>query len=108
MEKEIAQGKTAALVSHFTLIGCIIGISMNSEPKNPFARFYIRQTFGLHISFHALVIFLNFTPIPYAWEVLCLIYFGLWLYSIIGVIQSKKNEIPLVGVYFQKWFTFIS
>ncbi|MFD2587211.1 hypothetical protein ACFSQJ_09735 [Croceitalea marina] len=107
MEEEISKGKTAALVAHFTLVGCLIAITMNLEPKNGFARFYIRQTFGLHITFHALVIFLNYTAIPFAWEVLFIIYFGLWVFSFAGVLKNKKSQIPIVGEYFQKWFTFI-
>ncbi|WP_350288657.1 hypothetical protein [uncultured Croceitalea sp.] len=107
MENDIAKGKTAAVVTHLTLVGCLIAITMNLEPKNAFARFYIRQTFGLHITFHALVIFLNYTTIAFAWEVLFLLHLGLWLFSIVGVLKNKKNQIPLVGQYFQKWFTFI-
>lgn len=107
MENDITKGKTTAVVAHLTLVGCLIAITMNLEPKNSFGRFYIRQTFGLHIMFHALVIFLNYTVIPFAWEVLFLLYLGLSLFSLVGVLKNKKNQIPLVGQYFQKWFTFI-
>ena len=108
MKNKNTKGKTTAIVAHLTLVGCLIAITMNLEPKNSFARFYIRQTFGLHISFHALVIFLNYTIISYAWETLFLLYFGLWLFSMVGVLKNKKNQIPLIGSFFQKWFTFIS
>lgn len=108
MENEITKGKITAIVAHLTLVGCLIAITMNFEPKNAFARFYIRQTFGLHITFHALVIFLNYTAIFFAWEVLFLLYFGLWLFSLVGVLKNKKKQIPLVGFHYQKWFTFIS
>ena len=39
-EKEIKTGKTMAIVSHITIIGCLIAIFMNLEPKNRFAGFY--------------------------------------------------------------------
>lgn len=107
MEQEIKAGKTTAIVAHFTLVGCLIAITMNLEPKNTFARFYIRQTFGLHLLFHALVLFLNYTPIPYAWEALFILFFGLWLFSFYNALKNEKKQIPVVGVFFQKWFTFI-
>jgi uncharacterized membrane protein len=107
LEKEIKEGKTAAIVSHITLLGCLIAITMNMEPKNDFARFYIRQSFGFHVSFHALVIFFKYTFSLYAWEILFLVYFGFWIYSMAGALKNKRHQIPLVGPYFQKWFTFI-
>jgi len=36
-----------------------------------------------------------------------LIYLGFWIFSIVGTIKGKEKLIPLVGTYFQKWFTFI-
>lgn len=108
LKEEIAQGKTAALIAHLTLVGCLIAITMNLDSKNVFARFYIRQTFGLHICFHASAIILNYTNVPYAWVGLYLLFIGLWAYSFLGVLKNKGNLIPLIGSYFQKWFTFIS
>jgi len=107
LEANSQDGKTAALVSHFTLVGCLIAITMNLEPKNAYARFYIRQSFGFHILFHAIILFLNYTPIPYAWEVIFLLFVALWIYTFSGVVTNSKKQIPLVGPLFQKWFTFI-
>ena len=97
----------SAIISHITLVGCLIAITINLEPKDKFVRYYIRQTFGLHVFFHAIVLFLNYTPIPFAWEVLLFIFFSLWLYSLFGVLTKTKKNIPILGAYFQKWFTFI-
>lgn len=107
MKEVVSTGRTTAIIAHITLIGCLIAITMNLEPKNDFARFYVRQTFGLHITFHALVIFLNYSPIPYAWEMLFLLYLGLWIYSLLGAVKGKQNPVPVIGAYYQKWFTFI-
>jgi len=102
------EGKTTAVVAYITIVGAIIAIFMNSEPKHEFARFHIRQAFGIHLLFHGLAIFFSTTGLDYAWAVLYLVFFGIWLYTMIGAIQNQKKELPVLGGYFQKWFTFIS
>lgn len=49
----VKDGKTAAIIAYFTIVGALIAISMNAEPKNDFARFHTRQAFGLHLLFIA-------------------------------------------------------
>jgi len=104
---EQPKGKTAAIVAHITLIGAIIAIFMNLEPKDEFARFHIRQAFGIHLVFHGLAIVFSTTGLPYAWVFLYLVFFGIWLFALLGALQNQKKELPLIGSYFQKWFTFI-
>ena len=58
-------GKTTAIVAYITIIGCLIAITMNIEPKNAFARFHIRQAFGIHVLFHALAILLTYSGYVY-------------------------------------------
>lgn len=106
--KEFVAGKTAAIVAYFTIVGSLIAITMNLEPKNAFARFHIRQAFGIHLLFHALAIGLSFTGIAYASLVLFLLYLILWGFGFMQALNGNKKEIPLLGSYFQKWFTFIS
>ena len=43
-------GKTTAIIAHITLIGWIIAIIINSNEKNEFASFYIRQLLGLFLA----------------------------------------------------------
>ena len=47
--EDIKNGKTSAIVAYLTMLGAIIAIFMNMEPKNPFARFHIRQAFGIFL-----------------------------------------------------------
>ena len=101
------EGKTAAVVAYFTIIGSLIAISMNANEKNDFARFHIRQAFGTHILFHAFALFLSVSFSEYAWYGLYVFYVVLWGYGFIGAISKKKHSIPVFGPYFQKWFTFI-
>ncbi|MDT0621377.1 hypothetical protein [Croceitalea vernalis] len=106
--EEFVAGKTAAIVAYFTIVGSLIAITMNLEPKNAFARFHIRQAFGIHLLFHALAIGLSFTGIAYASLVLFLLYLMLWGFGFLQALNGNKKEIPMLGSYFQKWFTFIS
>lgn len=107
-EENIQNGKTTAIISYLTIIGAVIAIFMNQEPKNSFARFHIRQAFGIHLLFWLLgypVGYFNSIMISSAFWVFNFI---LWLYGFLGATQGQMNEIPVIGKYFQKWFTFIS
>ena len=42
-------GKTKAIVAHITLIGWIIALVLNSQQKDEYASFYIRQMLELII-----------------------------------------------------------
>jgi uncharacterized membrane protein len=107
MSDSIKEGKTAAITAYFTLIGAFIAISMNMEPKNEFARFHIRQAFGLHIMFLGFALFLSYAFNEYAWYGLYILYLVLWGYGFVSALSEKKQEVPILGSYFQKWFTFI-
>ncbi len=101
------EGKTIAIIGYLTIIGALIALSMNMEPKNEFARFHIRQAFGTHLLFHAFALFLSVWFNEWAWYGLYVFYLVLWGYGFIGALADKKQLIPVFGEYFQKWFTFI-
>ena len=89
-------------------MGSLIAITMNMEPKNSFARFHIRQAFGLHLLYHGLAIVLTFSGIVQASFWLFVLYGVIVVYGLISAINLKQQTIPGVGPFFQKWFTFIS
>lgn len=101
------EGKTMAIIAYLTIVGALIAMSMNSGPKNPFARFHIKQAFGLHLFFIAFGLFLSQWFNEYAWYGLYISYLVLWGYGFIGALTEKERSVPIVGPYFQKWFTFI-
>lgn len=106
--KEIESGKTTAIVAHLTIIGCIIAIFMNLDPKNKYSGFYIKQAFGLHLVFFLFSYTIGnvnswMVTIPF-W--LC--FFIMWVYSFIGAISGEINVVPKIGLYFQKWFDKLS
>ena len=101
------EGKTIAIIGYLMLVGSLIAIMMNLEKQNPFARFHIRQGFGLSLMFIVIAIFIgNFDSwmISFAFYIFISI---LWTYAFVTMLQEKYIEVPLVGKYFQKWFTFI-
>ncbi|GAB5474459.1 MAG: membrane protein [Maribacter sp.] len=104
VEKE---GKTTAIVAYFTIVGSLIAFSMNAESKNEFARFHTRQAFGLHLFFLGFALFLSQWFNEYAWIGLYVCYIVLWGYGFIGALTEKRQSVPILGPYFQKWFTFI-
>lgn len=108
MDNVVKDGKTVALIAYLTMIGALIAISMNSDPKNEFARFHTRQAFGLHLAFLGFALFLSNWYNEYAWYGLYVFYVVLWFYGFLGALNNKKQEVPILGAYFQKWFTFIS
>lgn len=105
---EAETGKTTAIVAYITIVGCLIALTMNLEPKNAFARFHIRQAFGIHILFHALAIILTYTGIVYLALPIYILYFVLWIFGFLQALNGKTKPLPVLGAYFQKWFTFIS
>ncbi len=101
------QGKTAAIVAYITIIGTIIAFFMNNDTKNQFTSFHIRQALGINISFYVLgvlVTFFDSWPISSAFYIFV---FVLWVFGLITAIKEEQKTVPLVGSYFQEWFTFI-
>lgn len=46
-KQTIDAGKSTAITSYILIVGVLIAMSMNAEPKNPFAAFHIRQSLSL-------------------------------------------------------------
>lgn len=107
MNKTAKEGRTVAIIAYLTIVGCLIAITMNIEPKNPFSRFHIRQAFGIHVLYHVLAIALSY--LGFAWGAVILFFFYLliWGFGFINAMNGNMKELPVVGPQFQKWFTFI-
>lgn len=103
-----APGKTTSVVAYITIVGCLIAITMNIEPKNAFARFHIRQAFGIHVLFHALAILITYAGYASLAVPVYLFYIVIWVFGFLQALNEKTKPLPVLGKYFQKWFTFIS
>ena len=108
MENTIEEGKTAAITSYILFVGVLIAMSMNSESKNSFASFHIRQALGISLTFISLgLIISNFDSLMISapmWISVSV----LWSYGIFSAINGTTKPIPLLGNYFQKWFKSLS
>lgn len=107
MNNTIEEGKSIAITSYILIVGVLIAMSMNSENKNSFASFHIRQALGLSftfISFGALTSNFDSFYITFPMWICVSI---LWTYAIFTAIQGQTKPIPLVGNLFQKWFKSI-
>lgn len=108
MNNTIEEGKTAAITSYILGIGVFIAMSMNSENKNTFASFHIRQGLGITLTFISLgLIISNFDSLLIS-TLMWICVFVLWFYGMFTAIKGETKPIPLLGKLFQKWFSNIS
>jgi uncharacterized membrane protein len=108
MNNTIEEGKTAAITSYILGIGVFIAMSMNSENKNTFASFHIRQGLGITLTFISLgLIISNFDSLLIS-TLMWICVFVLWSYGMFTAIKGETKPIPLLGKLFQKWFSNIS
>jgi len=102
------KGKPAAITGYILIIGVFIAMSMNSEDKNTFASFHIRQALGLSITFISLGLIISNFDNPMISISMWVFLSVLWTYGIFSAINGQTKPIPLLGNYFQKWFKSIS
>lgn len=108
MDKQtIEEGKSAAITSYILIIGVLIALSMNSENKNKFASFHIRQGLGLTLTFITLGISISYFES-------IMVAAPMWIFisvlSIYGIFTAAKGDmipLPLLGKWYQKWFSTI-
>ena len=106
--KEIQEGKTTAIISYILIVGVLIAMSMNSENKNKYASFHIRQGLGLTITFISLgVIISNFNNINIAAPMWIFI-LVLMSYGMYSAASGSTRPLPLVGKFYQKFLSGIS
>ena len=74
-------GKNIAIVSYLTIIGAIIAIFMNSEKKDSFAAFHIRQALGIFVSFFLIGYFIGYFDSWMISSAFYVFYFILWIYG---------------------------
>ena len=108
MENSVEEGKTAAITSYVLVVGVLIAMSMNSESKNSFASFHIRQALGISLTFISLgLIISNFDSLLISTPMWIFVSV-LWSYGMFSAINGTTKPMPLLGNYFQKWFKSIS
>ncbi len=108
MESAAKDGKAAAIIAYLTIIGTIIAYFMNNDTKNPFTSFHIRQGLGIHITFYLLGVLVSMFD---SWLITAPFYIFIIVllgYGLIAAVQGERNEVPILGEKFQKWFSTIN
>ena len=105
--EEIKEGKTAAIVSYILIVGVLIAYSINSETKNKFAAFHIRQGLGLTLTFIILGVSISSFESVYIAAPMWIFVSVLTIYGIFTAAKGETTPLPLLGTIFQKWFKTI-
>ena len=108
MNKNTETGKTAAITSYILGIGVFIAMSMNSEDKNAFASFHIRQGLGITLTFISLGLIISHFDSLMISAPMWIFVLVLWSYGITSAIKGETRPVPLLGNFFQKWLSSIS
>jgi uncharacterized membrane protein len=105
MDKQtINEGKSIAITSYILIVGVLIALSMNSENKNQFASFHIRQGLGLTVTFIVLGVSISFFENIYVAASMWVFISVLAMYGLFTAALGKTTPIPLLGNFFQKTF----
>lgn len=108
MDNNIESGKTAAITSYILGIGVFIAMSMNSEEKNIFASFHIRQGLGITLTFISLGLIISHFDSLMISAPMWIFILVLWSYGITSAIKGETTPVPLLGTLYQKWLSGIS
>lgn len=108
LQNNIEEGKSTAIIAYLTVIGLIIAFVQNSEKKNSFVNYHIRQSLGLCCTGLALSV-VNIIPIL-GWLVSIAGFFVLvylWIKGLLSAINGEESPVPLLGENYNKWFSGI-
>jgi uncharacterized membrane protein len=105
MDKQtIDEGKSIAITSYILMVGVLIALSMNSENKNKFASFHIRQGLGLTLTFIILGVSISSFESIYVAAPMWIFISVLTMYGIFTAAKGETTPLPLLGGLFQKVF----
>ena len=112
-------GKTASIISYFTIIGWLIAyFAFHVNNRTSLGSYQLRQTLLFHLSYIVVRYGLSFilgtiwlsTGVVSLYYLLRLVEFGffiLWIIGFIGAINGEKKPIPLLGDRAQNMFSTI-
>jgi uncharacterized membrane protein len=112
-------GKTAGIISYFTLIGWLIAyFALYTNNKTPLAAYQLRQTLLFHLAsilvswvagFIIGMAFITsgvFIGVSIIW-IIRLGFLIIWLIGLIGAINGERKPMPLIGEPAQNMFSGI-
>jgi uncharacterized membrane protein len=104
------EDRTVAILTYITIIGFIIAIVLHSSKKTALGSFHLRQGLGLIVSgiaFGVAAFILAFIPFIGWLAILAgwILFFIIWLMGLIAAASGQQKPAPVLGVYYQKWFS---
>ncbi|MGY8886991.1 MAG: hypothetical protein ACKVGT_09250 [Flavobacteriales bacterium] len=103
---ESIPGKNKAILAYATFVGFLIAASMNSNEKDAFATWHLKNMFGIIILW-IISLAAQFNMNLLTGDMLQIASIVFVMYSLIMAIQGKKKGIPFLSEKFQQWFTFL-
>jgi len=104
--KEEFSPRSKAIIGYITFVGMFIAMSMNSENKDEFATWHIKNMFGLFLLWIISVV-TQYYILGLVGEILWYLIIIFWFFSLAMAILRKKRGIPILSKKFQEWFTFL-
>jgi uncharacterized membrane protein len=105
--QHIKEGKTAAIISYILIFGPLIALSINSENKNTFASFHIRQGLGITLTFITLGLTISHFDSVMIAAPMWIFISVLSVYGIFTAARGETTPLPILGAFFQKWLKMI-
>lgn len=112
-------GKTAAIISYFTIIGWLIAyFAMHKDNKTELGSYQLRQTlllniaaivlgWGLGFVLGILIVATGMFSLIYISYIVQLAIFIIWIVGLIGAINGEKKPMPIIGEKAQTMFPSI-
>jgi uncharacterized membrane protein len=105
--KKTNTGNYRAILAYITFIGLIIAYVLNRDKQDKFVTYHIKNMFGLVLLLFISQLLQTNDSLLFLGEIVWVISFFLWVYSLLMAILNKKAGIPILTDHFQKWFSFL-
>lgn len=111
-----SEGKTAGIISYFSLIGWLIAyFAMHKDKKTEIGSYQLRQTllfnivaiiigWGLSFVLGILIVSTGIFALIYITYILYIGLLIVWIIGLIGAINGEKKPMPLIGEKAQTMF----
>lgn len=100
------KGKDIALLAYITHFGLLGAFFLNRKEKSEFARFHIKNMFGI-CAIHFIGNILGKLEYEQIHGFLFSISISMWAISFIRMLLKQKAGVPYIDKVFQKYFRFL-
>lgn len=82
---------------------------MNKTERSSFANFHIRQSFGIMLlgALASMLRGINFFGVGLLGIIMFIGVIYFWILGVHAATKGEEKPVPILGEYFQQWFSFI-